>query len=91
MTLRSITKWPKNRGCGRQVEAVREEEEHEEISQPQHESEAPKLQQRQRSVSPILTFSSEVRQVHQEHAESSKPIGNNVAVLEIQNSMRKEM
>ena len=42
-------------------------------------------------MSLILTFSPEVRQVHQKHAESSEPTGNNVAVLEELNAMRKEM
>ena len=42
-------------------------------------------------MSPILTFSPEVRQVHQEHAGSSKPIGNNDAALEVLNAMKKEM
>ena len=62
LTLTGITKGPKNRGRGRVVEAVREEkEEHGEIQQPQQESEALKLPQRQRSLSLILTFSPEVR------------------------------
>ena len=81
LTLTRITKGPKNRGKGRQVEAVREEEEPVEIQQPQLESEAPKLQQRQRSVSLVLTFSLEVRQVYQEHVESLEPLGNDTAVL----------
>ena len=42
-------------------------------------------------MSPILTFSPEVRQVHQEHAESSEPLGNNAAVLEMLKSMRQKM
>ena len=73
------------------MEDVREEEEPGEIQQPQPESEAPELQQRQRSVSPVLTFSLEVRQVHQEHVESSKPLDNNTVVLEMLKSMRQEM
>ena len=62
-----------------------------EIQQPQPESEAPELQQRQRSVSLVLTFSPEVRQVHREHAESLEPLGNNIAVLEMLKTMRQEM
>ena len=42
-------------------------------------------------MSSILTFSLEVRQVHQEHAESSEPIDNNATVLEVLNTLRKEM
>ena len=58
ITLTGITKGPKNRGRGRVVEAVREEEEEDgEIQPPQQESEALKLPQRQRSLSPIFTLS----------------------------------
>ena len=64
LTFTAITKGPKNKGRGRQVGAIKEDEEQVETQQPQYESEIPKLQQRQRSVSPILTFSPEVRQVH---------------------------
>ena len=42
-------------------------------------------------MSPVLTFSPEVRQVHQEHVESSKPLGNNTVVLEMLKVMRQEM
>ena len=41
-------------------------------------------------MSPILTFSPDMRQVHQEHVESSEPIGNNDAVIEVLNGMRKK-
>ena len=42
-------------------------------------------------MSLILTFSPEVRQVHQEHAESSEPQGNNAIVMEMLKTMRQEM
>ena len=42
-------------------------------------------------MSPVLTFSPEVRQVHQEHAESSEPLGNDAVVLEMLKAMRQEM
>ena len=42
-------------------------------------------------MSAVLTFSPEVRQVHQEHVENSEPLGNNTAVLEMLKSMRQEM
>ena len=32
-----------------------------------------------------------MRQVHKEHAESSKPLGNNATVLEMLKAMRQEM
>ena len=43
LTLIRITKGPKNRNRGRQVEVVREEEEQVEIQQSQPEDEAPEL------------------------------------------------
>ena len=43
LTLTGITMGPTNRNRGRQVEAVREEEEPAEIQQPQPEGEAPEL------------------------------------------------
>ena len=75
LNLIGIKKGPKNRGRERKVEAVREEEEPAKIQQPQPESEAPKLEQGQRSMSLVLTFSPEVRQVHKEHVESLEPLG----------------
>ena len=73
------------------MEGVREEEEPIEIQQPQPEGEAPELQQRQRSVNPVQTFSPEVRQVHQEKAKSSEPLGSNATVLDLLKAMRQEM
>ena len=73
------------------MEAVREEEEIVEIQQPQLEDEASKLPQGQRSVSPILTFSLEVRQVQQEQGESSEPLSSSAAVLTLLQTMRQEM
>ena len=67
------------------------EEEPVETQQPQPEGEALELQQRQRSVSPVLTFSTDERQVHQEQAESSEPLGRNATVLDLLKAMRKEM
>ena len=73
------------------MEAVREEEEPAEIQQPQPEGEAPELQKIQRSVSPVLTFSPEKRQVHQEQVEGLEPLGSNVVVLGLLKAMRQEM
>ena len=73
------------------MEAVREEEEPVEIQQPHSEGEAPELPQRQRSLSLVLTFSSEVIQVQPEHVEGSEPLSNNSAVLKMLIAMRQEM
>ena len=42
-------------------------------------------------MSPVLIFSPKVRQVPQEHAKTSEPLGNNVAVLEMLKATRQEM
>ena len=68
-----------------------EEEEPAETRQPQLEGEAPELQKRQRSVSPVLAFSHDERQVHQAQAESLEPLGRNAAVLDLLKAMRQEM
>ena len=91
LTLTKITKGPKNRGRGSQVEAVREEEEPTELQQLQPEGETHELPQRQRSACPVLPFSPEVRPVHQEHAKGSEPLGNNSTVLEMLNAKRQGM
>ena len=91
LTLIEITKGPKNGGTGREVEAVREEEEDTKIQQIQLKSEALEQQQKQRSLSPVLTLSSEVRQVHEEHVESSEPPSNNDALNDMLKAMRQEI
>ena len=73
------------------MEAIREGEEPVEIQQPQPEDEAPELPQGQRSVSLILTFSLEVRQVQPEKGESSEPLSRSAAVLTLLHTMRQEM
>ena len=73
------------------MEVVIEEEELTETYQQQPEGEAPELPQRQRSLSPVLIFSPEVRQVQPKHVEGSEPLGNNSTVLEMLRAMRQEM
>ena len=73
------------------MEAVREEEEPMEIQQPQPEDEAPELPQGQRSVSPILTFSPEVRQVQPGQGESSKPLSSIAIVLTLLQTTKQGM
>ena len=68
-----------------------EEEEPAKTYQPQHECETPKLPQKQRSVSPVLTFSPKARQVQQKHVEGSEPLGKNFTVPEMLRAMRQEM
>ena len=91
LTLTRITNGPKNRNKGKHVEAIREEEEPIEIQQPQPENEAPELPQGQRSVSLILTFSPEVRQVQPKQGESSEPLSSSSAMLTLLQTMRQEM
>ena len=87
LTLIGITKGPKNRGRGSEVEVVRVEEEPTELQQLHLEGETTEPTQRQRSASPLLPFSPEVRPVHQEYVEGSKPLRTNSIVLEMLNSM----
>ena len=89
MTLTGITKGPKNRGRGSEVEAVRVEEEPTELQQLHLEGETTKLTQRQRIASPVLPFSPEVRPAHKEYVEGFEPLRNNSAVLEMLNSMKQ--
>ena len=42
-------------------------------------------------MSPILTFSPEVRQVHPEQAESLEPLNSNAAVLDLLKAMKQEL
>ena len=42
-------------------------------------------------MSPILIFSPKLIRIHQEQAESSKPQGNNAAVMEMLRAVRQEM
>ena len=91
LTLTKITKGPKNRGRGSEVEAVRGKEELEKLQQLHLEGETTKPTQRQRSASPVLPFSPEVRPVHQEYVEGSEPLRNNSAVLEMLNAMKQGM
>ena len=90
LTLNYITKGPKNRNRGKQVQAVRREEEQVEIQQPQPEDEAQELPQGQRSVSPVVTFSLEVRQdkPNQSRVKAHKPLNSSATVLTLLQTMR---
>ena len=91
MTLTGITKGPKNRGKEREAKVARGKEENIEINQIQLESEALEQQHRQRSVSPILTLSLDVRQAHQKQARSLEHQNNNVELIDMLETMRQEM
>ena len=91
LTLTGITKGLKNRGREREAKVTRDEEEHIEINQMQLKNEGPEKQQRQRSVSPILTLSPNVRQAHWEQAGSSEHQSNNAELMEMLRAMRQEM
>ena len=73
------------------MEAVREEEQPVEIQQPQPDYEALELPQGQRSVSLILTFSPDMRQVQPEQGESSEPLSSSATMLTLLQTMRQEM
>ena len=91
LTLIGIIKVPKNRGKEKEPEIGREERENIEINQIQFDSATQEHQQRQKSLSPILTVSPNLRQIHQEQAESSEYHGNNTELMEMLKAMRQEI
>ena len=91
LTLTRVTKGPNNRGKGKEKE-VEEEKEYEGYTDPEHcDSLAPMQQEAQRSQSPFGNASPELRQIHQEQAESSMQNCNNAKLMEMLMSMRQEM
>ena len=64
LTLTAIIKRPKNRGKEKEVEGEKEEGDNIDIEQVQFESPAQEYQERQRSLSPILILSQEVKDIH---------------------------
>ena len=91
LTLTGITKGPKNKVKEKEVEVEKEEGDNREIEQVKFESPAQEYQKRQRSLSPILIVSPEVRETHQEPTESSRQQSNNAEVMEMLKVMRQEM
>ena len=81
-------KGPKNRGKEKEVEIKREEEDNREVDQIQFDNATPKHPQRHEGLSPILTVSPELRQIHQEQAESSGLHDNNTKLMEMLKVMR---
>ena len=82
---------PKNRDKEKEAEIGKEERDNIEINQIQFHSATQAHQQRQNSLSPILTVSLDLRQIHQEQAKSSKRLSNNTKLMEILKAMRQEM
>ena len=70
LTLTRITKGPKNRGKEKEVEVEKEEGDTREIEQVQFESPTQEYQERKIILSPILSVSPELREIHQEPVES---------------------
>ena len=91
LTLTGIIKGPKNRGNTKEVESKKEKGNNIETDQIQFECTTQEHQQRQRSLSPILTISPNLRQIHQEPAESSGYHSNNRKLMEMLKAMRQHM
>ena len=70
LTLTGITKGPKNKGKEKEVETEEEEGDDRGNEQAHLESPIQERQERQRSLSPIWNLSPDVRDIHQELAES---------------------
>ena len=82
---------PKNRDKEKEAEIGKEERDNLEINQIQFDSETQAHQQRQNSLSTILTVSLDLRQIHQEQAKSSERPSNNTKLMEMLKAMRQEM
>ena len=91
LTLTGEIKGPKNREKKKEAETKGEERENIEIEQIQFDSAAPEHPHRQEGLSPILTVSPDLRQIHQEQAKISKHHGNNTKLMEMMKPMRQEM
>ena len=91
LTLTGVTKGPKKRGKGKEKE-VEEEKEYEGYTEPEQcEIPTPMQQEAKISQSPFGNASLELRQIHQEQAESSRKNCNNAELMEMMMSMRQEM
>ena len=66
LTLTRIIKGPKNSGKEKYAEIGRKKKYNIEINQIQFDSTTQEHQQRDKSLSPILTVSPDLRQIHQE-------------------------
>ena len=91
LTLVGVIKGPKNRGKEKEAKIEREERGNIEIEQIQFDSAVSEHLQRQEDLSPILTVSLDLRQYHQEQAESSKYHGNKIELMEMLKAMRQDM
>ena len=91
LTLTGVTKGPKNRGKGKEIE-VEEEMGYERCYEPtQWESLAQRQQELQRSPSPILNAPPYLRHIHQEQIGSLGHQCNNAKLMEMLKSMKQEM
>ena len=90
-TFIGVIKGPKNRGKEKEIE-MEEERGKERCNEPvQWESPPQKQQEFQGSLSPNWNVSPNLREIHQEQAESSRHQGNNIELMEMLKSMKQEM
>ena len=83
-----MTKGPKNKRKEKDIE-IEEEGGNERCNEPvQWESPPQEKQEIQRSLSPVWNVSPDMREVHQEQAESSEHQGNNTELMEMLKSMK---
>ena len=88
LTLTGVTKGTKNRGKEKKTETEEEERDGRENELVQLESPA---QEWQGNLSPIRNVSLDVREIHQEAAESSRNQSNNTELMEMLKVIRQEM
>ena len=91
LTLTGITKGQKNRGKGKEKETEVEKGKEGCIEPEQWESQTPMQPKAQRSQSQFWNASPELRQTHQEQAESSRQNCNHAELIELLMSMRRDM
>ena len=91
LTLIGITKGLKNRVKEIEVETEEQEGDDRENEQVQLGSPTQEQQKRQGNLSPIWNVSLDVREIHQEPAESSRKQSNNTELMEMLRVMRQEM
>ena len=86
-----ITKGPKNISRETEIETEEEEWDNRENKKVMSESIAQEHQEMQRNLSPIWNVSLDVRETHQETAESLGQQSNNAELKEMLKQMRQEM
>ena len=91
LTLTGVTKGPKNRGNGKEIE-MEEERRNERGNEPAQWEISPQRQQEfQGSQGPNWNASTDLGEIHHKQAEGSRHQCNNTELMELLKSMKQEM